>query len=813
MFSASNARMQRTSSTPLRRLSSSSSDPTLSTLAVHAVCFLILAENIPGEAQISSSNRDVSVPCRYAVARPSLTLLLSLLNRVLASYLSTNSSPLSMASSSLFHSHYTTSSEAERTPRFTSLYSSVLGSPFLTTSDLPPDANYPSTSASNRGSLGTLLIRADDELEQVDGAFASVPRAYTVTRPPSPSPSFQTDTFSIINWNPDTLPSPYGTPDDSTPRCIPSGGRRTIAGYHSSSTPHFPSFSGPSSPSPLKPSRSLTLGILPRLWDALREGSPGKKGKRRPGLPPTSSWATAFIDEDGQEIIDWLNMPPLDGEEGELIDDEACYIDATRVTGTDIISHLPTEIALYVLSFLDLPAVLSCLRVSRTWNCLSQDNSVWRSLFEQRRVDGWAVDLKRARHAPSTSSGSLTASGTLVPAPLEVDWSKIYWTRTELDRRWSGGVRTGIIAEPNPDQPLPESIKAFEPKLRRMSGHMDRSVSLPPLFKRLIDYKITMISVYCLEFDSSRIITGSRDRTIKVWSLKTGECLASFKGHRGSVLCLKFDQDWDLNDEDGDGEHQYNEETGERPWKWGFMVSGSSDCSICVWALGAREREGAEAGEDKEVTAEITTILRGHSGGVLDLRIDSRWIVSCSKDALIRVWDRNNLRLHCTFRGHEGPVNAVGLQNNQVVSASGDGKMMLWDILSGECVRTFEGHDRGLACIEFKDDLIVSGSNDCKIKVWSASTGACLRTLGGHDLLVRALAFDPPSGRLVSASYDKTVKVWDLRTGRMVREFRGCHVSQIFDVKFDHGRIVSTSHDQQIVVLDFSEGLDVSLFV
>lgn len=86
--------------------------------------------------------------------------------------------------------------------------------------------------------------------------------------------------------------------------------------------------------------------------------------------------------------------------------------------------------------------------------------------------------------------------------------------------------------------------------------------------------------------------------------------------------------------------------------------------------------------------------------------------------------------------------------------------------------------------------MIVSGSNDCKIKVWDADTGECLRTLVGHEYLVRALTFDPRSGRLVSGSYDKTVKVWDLHTGKLVREFRGCHVSHIFDVKFDHCRIV-----------------------
>jgi F-box and WD-40 domain protein 1/11 len=84
----------------------------------------------------------------------------------------------------------------------------------------------------------------------------------------------------------------------------------------------------------------------------------------------------------------------------------------------------------------------------------------------------------------------------------------------------------------------------------------------------------------------------------------------------------------------------------------------------------------------------------------------------------------------------------------------------------------------------------VSGSSDCTIKVWDAMTGECLRTLVGHDALVRALALDPASGRLVSASYDKVVKVWDLRTGRKVQQFKHNHLGHIFDVKFDIHRIV-----------------------
>lgn len=156
--------------------------------------------------------------------------------------------------------------------------------------------------------------------------------------------------------------------------------------------------------------------------------------------------------------------------------------------------------------------------------------------------------------------------------------------------------------------------------------------------------------------------------------------------------------------------------------------------------------------------------------------------------------------------------------------------MILWDTESGDRIRTFEGHDRGLACIDFKvrsslpvfvhspfiscrlqDDYIVSGSNDCKIKVWSVSSGQCIRTLPGHNSLVRALAFDPRSGKLVSASYDKTVKVWNMHSGmsprpiltwllgpgltspmlgKLVREFKNIHTSHIFDVQFDVTKVV-----------------------
>ncbi|KAJ7326407.1 hypothetical protein DFH08DRAFT_1084956 [Mycena albidolilacea] len=421
-----------------------------------------------------------------------------------------------------------------------------------------------------------------------------------------------------------------------------------------------------------------------------------------------------------------------------------------------------------------LLALLCCRAVSRAWARLASDNAVWRAFIAR-----WGVPpsppTRPSRPSPPPRTSSLAAARMkklpplppdaasplpLIPSPaFTPSWRALYRARLALERRWGSPAVTNEIA--------------WQPPARALSGHAD--------------------SVYCLEFSRSRIFTGSRDRAVKVWSVRTGRLLGTFAGgHRGSVLCLKFELSSSAGNLQGGGK-------GMR----GTLVTGSSDCTVCVWDLWTESAE-----EDAEVRAVL-----GAAG-------------ACS--------------ICASIGGHEGPVNAVGLEigeydeadagdqnegdtgygegnrsqrhEGRVVSASGDGKMILWDIKSGERVRTFEGHDRGLACIEFKGDLIISGSNDCKIKIWSASTGACLRTLVGTKR----------SGRLVSASYDRSVRVWDLGAlcgagsggaasasagggGGAMRVVRDSHTSHIFDVKFD-GRRIHVARPEDCVPLGVLEG-------
>ena len=321
-------------------------------------------------------------------------------------------------------------------------------------------------------------------------------------------------------------------------------------------------------------------------------------------------------------------------------------------------------------------------------------------------------------------------------------------------------------------------------------------------------------TVYCVQFDEHKILTGSRDRTIRIWDTHTFECIKilgipkptsninslapvvrtsrghkpfttlgspkpenclqpcamkSSLAHSGSVLCLQFDNE--------------------------IVVTGSSDTTLIIWSVMQDYRP--------------TQRLRRHKAGVLDVCFDDSYIVSCSKDTTICLWSRSNGELLRQLSGHRGPVNAVQLRGSLIVSASGDGVAKLWNIASGMCVKEFASRDRGLACVEFSPDcrMIFAGGNDQLIYQFDATTGELVREFSGHGNLVRSLHLDSLNGRIISGSYDHSIKVYDTASGEMMCDFFGWTTSWMLSAKADYRRIVATSQDRRVVIIDFGYDL------
>lgn len=184
--------------------------------------------------------------------------------------------------------------------------------------------------------------------------------------------------------------------------------------------------------------------------------------------------------------------------------------------------------------------------------------------------------------------------------------------------------------------------------------------------------------VYCLQYDDSKIVSGLRDNTIKIWDRSSLECRDVLTGHTGSVLCLQYDDR--------------------------MIVSGSSDATVRVWDI---------------KSGEMVNTLIHHSEAVLHLRFSDNLMVTCSKDRSIAVWDIKS-PTDITFRkalfGHRAAVNVVDFDDKYIVSASGDRTIKVWETSTCEFLRTLQGHKRGIACLQYRDNLIVSGSSDNTIK-------------------------------------------------------------------------------------------------
>jgi WD40 repeat protein len=269
-------------------------------------------------------------------------------------------------------------------------------------------------------------------------------------------------------------------------------------------------------------------------------------------------------------------------------------------------------------------------------------------------------------------------------------------------------------------------------------------------------------AIWRLVVDGDSIISGSSDKTIKIWDKNTGNCIQTLQGHTAVIWCLVVDGD--------------------------KIISGSRDNTIKIW--------------DKN-TGNCVQTLQGHAGWVECLVVDGDSIISGSRDNTIKIWDKNTGNCIQTLQGHTDVIACLVVDRDKIISGSDDKTIKIWDKNTGSCLQTLQGHTDTIWCLVVDGDSIISGSWDKTIKIWDKHTGNCIQTLRGHTYRVECLVVD--GGRIISGSWDKTIKVWDKHAGNRLQTLQG-HTYPIQYLVVDGDGIISGSSDNTIKIWDKNTG-------
>lgn len=191
--------------------------------------------------------------------------------------------------------------------------------------------------------------------------------------------------------------------------------------------------------------------------------------------------------------------------------------------------------------------------------------------------------------------------------------------------------------------------------------------------------------------DESKLASGSKDGSIRVWDSTTGEDLFGWmEGHDEGIENLKFSPD------------------GKK------LASASNDHTIRVWDI----KNGKQ-----------TMVLEGHTDEVWSLAFfpeaNGGCIVSGSCDRTIRIWDPISGHLVKTLEGHTDTVVTLAVSPDGKLIASGgesrDKTLRIWDANSGEALAVYYTGS-GVRSLAFSPDSkrVVIGTYHGGISIWDA---------------------------------------------------------------------------------------------
>jgi WD40 repeat protein/DNA polymerase III delta prime subunit len=276
--------------------------------------------------------------------------------------------------------------------------------------------------------------------------------------------------------------------------------------------------------------------------------------------------------------------------------------------------------------------------------------------------------------------------------------------------------------------------------------------------------------------EDAHLFTASRDRAIRGWNTKTGECDILLTGHLKEVKSLSISPN------------------GIR------LASASPDVTIRIWNLANKSCE--------------KVLQRKEAGAITIEWVDDTVVTAGYTSGCVRLWNvETGARLVGFLPGHKRRACSVSVSPDcqRIISVSTDKEIRIWNIGLEKCERRIIlATGLGAYCVKWAPDgeHFITGGADRSIQIWKSSTGRCERVFGGDQSLgIYDVSWSPCGNFVASGSRDRNVQIWDAVTGQCIATFAG-HTNWVHSVDWEcNGRqVISRSDDGTARIWNVHEG-------
>ncbi len=192
------------------------------------------------------------------------------------------------------------------------------------------------------------------------------------------------------------------------------------------------------------------------------------------------------------------------------------------------------------------------------------------------------------------------------------------------------------------------------------------------------------VSSFTIVPEYRNFFTGSWDETINYSGMESLKIIQSLKGHKAGITSLTCSDNGDI------------------------FASGSWDSTAVIWDI--------RSGKEKFICNHGSSVTQ------ISLSGDGKYLVSCAKDKLIKLWNTATGELINTLRGHNSYVNSVAVSpdNRWIISGDMDGVIKIWDLRTRNLVKSIQAYNTSVTDISISPNsgYFVTCGLDFRIKFW-----------------------------------------------------------------------------------------------